>query len=111
MNNSRIDEKLLFAQNAITNSLNNQEIKTGLVEYRYDEVRLKLGEALYDKAFVLQAKQVKEYGDQYNATDGLNAGRALAIKLYTKHLKLARIRGPCPSAWGTRGGCRGCTRC
>ncbi len=91
MNNARIDEKLLFAQNAITNSLNNQEIKSGLVEYRYDEVRLKLGKALYDKAYVLQAKQVKEYGDQYNATDSLNEGRALANKVYTKHLKLARI--------------------
>jgi len=69
MRNLSIDSKLLFAQNAIANALGSEEIKSSLTSYGYDDTRLKEGEDLYNKASELQAIQVKEYGEQYSATD------------------------------------------
>ncbi len=53
--------------------------------------RLQKGDDLYNKASELQDIQVKEYGDQYSATDALNLAKAVANKTYIQHLKIARI--------------------
>ena len=91
MKNQTIDSKLLFAQNAIANALNTPEVASALSVFGYDETRLKEGEALYQTASDLQAKQMKEYGDQYAATDALNLAKAKANKEYMVHLKIARV--------------------
>ncbi len=91
MKDLTIDSKLLFAQNAITNALGSVEIKSAIAAYGYDDTRLQEGEALFNKASDLQAIQVKEYGDQYSATDALNLARAVANKTYMEYLKIARI--------------------
>ena len=91
MDNLTINSKLLFAQNAIANALSSEEIKSAVLNYGYDDARLKEGEALYTKASDLQAIQVKEYGEQYSATDALYLARAIANKTYMENLKIARI--------------------
>jgi hypothetical protein len=91
MKNLTIDSKLLFAQNAITNAVGSDEIKSAIAAYGYDDTRLQEGEALYSKASELQVIQVKEYGDQFSATDALNLAKAVANKTYIQHLKIARI--------------------
>ena len=91
MKNLTIDSKLLFAQNAIANALSSEEIKSAIANYGYDDARLKEGEALYRKALELQTIQVKEYGEQYTATDALYLTKAVANKTYMEHLKIARI--------------------
>ncbi len=91
MEHFTIASRLLFAQNAITNALGSEEIKSAMAAYGYDETRLQKGNALYNKASELQTIQVKEYGDQYSATDAMNLARAVANKTYMEHLKIARI--------------------
>ncbi|WP_109830826.1 hypothetical protein [Reichenbachiella versicolor] len=91
MNNQTIDGQLLFAQNAITNAIQTPGIAEPLAEFGYDNDRLIEGQAKYLKAADLQTKQIKEYGEQYSATDALNQSRDLAGKLYMTHLKIARV--------------------
>lgn len=91
MRNQSIDSKLLFAQNAISNAQTNAEIKTALAVFGYDDARMQEGEALYTKASDLQIQQVKEYGEQFAATDAMNLAKAMANKTYMVHVKIARI--------------------
>lgn len=91
MNNDTIDGALLFAQNAISNALNQAVLKPLLEEYGYTEERLKEGESLYKKADEAHLGQKKEYGEQYKATDELDEAKANAGNVYMKHLKIARI--------------------
>lgn len=91
MKDQSIDGKLLFAQNAINNALNNEPIKAALAGFGYDENKLTEGKSLYEKAADLQNKQKKEYGEQFAATDALNLSRAEANKTYLVHLKVARV--------------------
>ena len=85
------DSKLLFAQNAIANALAIKEVSTLLAQFGYTSTRIKEGEALYETAKELQAKQIKEYGEQYEATNILQLARAMANKTYIVHVKIARI--------------------
>ncbi len=89
--NNTLEGRLLFAQNAITNAINYTEVKNLLTEFGYTDKRLQEGRQLYEKANELQVKQQKEYGDQFAATDALNAAKASANRQYVNHLKLARI--------------------
>lgn len=91
MNNNTIDGALLFAQNAISNSLNQPLLKPFLEEYGYTAERLNQGEALYNKASEANSAHKKEYGEQYEATYELDETKAKAGKVYMKHLKVARI--------------------
>lgn len=91
MRNQSIDSKLLFAQNAINNALAIKEISSPLALFGYNQQRLKEGEKLYTKASELQIKQVKEYGEQYEASNVLHLTRAMANKTYMVHVKIARV--------------------
>lgn len=91
MKDQSIDGKLLFAQNAINNALNNEPIKAALAGFGYDEAKLTEGKSLYEKSADLQDRQKKEYGEQFAATDALNLSRADANKIYLIHLKVARV--------------------
>lgn len=91
MKDQTIDSKLLFAQNAIANALGIKEISTPLSMFGYNDNRLKEGETLYNTASDLHIKQVKEYGEQYAATDTFQLVRAKANKIYMVHVKIARV--------------------
>ena len=91
MRNQSIDSKLLFAQNAISNAQTNPEIIAALAVFGYDDAKMKVGEALYSKAAELQVKQVKEFGEQFAATDALHLAKAITNKTYLVHVKIARI--------------------
>ena len=91
MKNQSIDSKLLFAQNAISNAQTNPEIIAALAVFGYGDAKMKAGKVLYTKAAKLQIKQVKEYGEQFAATDALNLAKATTNKTYIVHVKIARI--------------------
>ena len=91
MKTQTIDGKLLFAQNAITNSINIPEIQQVLSGSGYDATKLGEGKALHDNAAVLQIKHKKEHGEQFEATDAMHLAKAVVNKTYMKHVKLARI--------------------
>ena len=86
-----MDGALLFAQNAISNALNQPVLKPLLEEYGYTDEKLREGEALYKNADEAHKIQKKEYGDQYAATSDLDEAKVNAGKVYMKHLKVARI--------------------
>jgi hypothetical protein len=91
MNNNTIDGALLFAQNAISNAINQAVLKPYFDEYGYTAEKLQEGDLLYKKAEEAHKVQKKEYGDQYAATSDLDIAKANADKVYKKHLKVARI--------------------
>jgi len=91
MKTQTLESKLLFAQNAITNALGNDEVNAMMAELGYDQDRLNEGQALHSTANELQTTQVKEYGEQFAATDELNNVRVAANAEYMKHVKIARI--------------------
>ena len=90
MRNS-LDQQFTFAGTAINNALTNHSIKNALAEFGYDDVKLREGLSIFQKANELHMKQIKEYGDQYTATDAVNVAREALSALYMKHLKIARI--------------------
>jgi hypothetical protein len=91
MNNKTIDGALLFAQNAITNAINQPALKPLLEDYGYNDARLSEGEDLYNIAQEAQILQKKEYGEQYEATAELDVAKANTDKEFKRHLKIARI--------------------
>lgn len=91
MKNNTIDSKLLNAQVAIENALSNTTIKEALALFGYDDAKLEAGKTLYEAAQDAQSKQKQEYGDQFAASDELNAAMSAANLIYMRHVKVARI--------------------
>jgi hypothetical protein len=91
MRNSSLDYQLMFAGNAINNALSNEPIKEALAEYGYDDEKLKEGLSMFQRANELHLKQLKEYGEQFTATDAVNDARQALNDVYLKHLKVARM--------------------
>lgn len=91
MNRDRIDGNLLFAQNAINNATNNEAIALALAEFGFDADRITEGRTLLNQAQILITAQIKEYGEQFAATDDMYEAHAEANASYMKHLKIARI--------------------
>lgn len=91
MKSNTIDAKLLTADMAISNASKNNVISTALAQYGYDETTLNEGKSLHEDAVRKQAKQKKEYGEQYEATDALDEALALGNDVYMRFVKLARI--------------------
>ncbi len=89
--NQALSTRLLAADLAISNALSDEQVKTYLAEYGYDDTRLNEGKALYNTVQELQQKQTREYGEQYEATDALSAKRAEASAVYMNHVKIARV--------------------
>ncbi|MBK8985454.1 MAG: hypothetical protein IPM39_05125 [Chloroflexi bacterium] len=86
-----IDQRLLEAQQAIDNSLNNPAILQAVARMGYDQPRLQAARALYDEVMVLVAAQKREYGEQYEATGDLQAAWDAADLAYKRTLKICRI--------------------
>ena len=90
MNNHAIESELLFAKTVITNA-GQPPLSESLAVYGYDEATIQEGEQLRATAQELQAKQVKEYGEQYQATDELASARTNANAHYMVHVKIGRV--------------------
>ena len=89
-----IDQFMLSAQVAIDNALTDTEIGPLIAEYGYDEARLNEGKSLLTTIQNLQQKQIREYGEQYAASDFLKNKWGEANALYMKHVKIARVALP-----------------
>lgn len=86
-----IQDRLLAAQIAIENALNDEEIAPLLTAYGYDVTKLNVGNALRQAAMQEVQRQVEEYGDQFTATDIVNQAWQQANAEYMKHVKIARV--------------------
>ena len=84
-------QRLMEAQVAIDNSLNNPTILNAVAAFGYDAARLQAGRALYDEVMGLAAAQEREYGEQYEATAVVNAAWGTADLAYKKALKISRV--------------------
>lgn len=91
MKTNTLESKILSADVAISAAKEYPEINTAVAEYNYDAPRLDEGKALQKEANTLHKKQIKEYGDQFQATNDLDSIKSKANKMYMKHLKVARI--------------------
>ncbi len=86
-----MDNLLGSAELAISNALTNEEIKSKLLEYNYDDVRLNEGLELHKKAHDLFKKQKDEYSDQFKSKEDLDAAYKNANPLYIEQITLARF--------------------
>jgi len=86
-----IQNLLLQAQTAIDNALTDDEVKGFLSVFGYDETALNSGKTLLDEAGRLNQQQLKEYGDQYSATQEFSAKWETAKSDYTRFTKIARV--------------------
>ena len=93
MKKNTLESKLLTADVAISAGKDHPEIKAAVAEYNYDDARLDVGKALQKKADTLHKKQIKEYGDQFQASNDLDSIKSKANKMYMKHLKVAHHDG------------------
>lgn len=91
MPNQSIDSRLLAAQVAIDNALNDAEVQGYLAQYGYDSVRIGQGKSLYDTVQALHQKQKAEYGDQFAATEAVQAALEEANAEYMRSVKVARV--------------------
>ncbi|NIR48544.1 hypothetical protein GWO43_08945 [candidate division KSB1 bacterium] len=86
-----IDARLVAAQVAIDNALSNPDVQSYLSVYGYDADKIGAGKALYDNAQQLHQQQVKEYGDQFAASDALKSTWEQAKAEYMRFVKIARV--------------------
>jgi hypothetical protein len=86
-----IDSFLQQVRLGVENAQKVPAISDALALYGFDAARIKAGADLLAEAETLQAAQVKEYGEQYQATAALNEAQAAADKLYGLHRRLAKL--------------------
>ncbi len=86
-----IDQRLLDAQVAIDGALADEGIRAAVEIFSYDEAKLQAGQTLYQEAQDLVNKQKAEYGDQYEATEIVQAAWNEANTAYMRALKIARV--------------------
>ncbi len=86
-----IQDRLLAAQVAIHNALDDESLQGYLADFGYTQAKLEAGKALYETALAAQQTQQSEYGDQYDATDNVNRLWEEANKVYMRYVKVARI--------------------
>jgi len=86
-----IDSFLQQVRLGIQNAQDVPEIASALAGFGFDAARVQAGATLLDTAETLQAVQVKEYSEQYQATTTLDAAQAAADKLFGTHRKLAKL--------------------
>jgi hypothetical protein len=86
-----IDERLMAAQVAIDNTLNDEGVLDAVSVFGYDREKLIAARKLHDEARELVSKQKVEYGEQYEATETVRAAWDEANAAYMRALKVARI--------------------
>jgi hypothetical protein len=88
---NKVNDFLMYAKTMIENALSDNDVKTALAGYGYDEAMLQTGKTLYDEAFELNLAQKKETGEKVAATTEFNNLWAEVDQQYMKTLKVARI--------------------
>jgi SHS2 domain-containing protein len=88
---NKVNDFLMSAKIMIENALSDNDVKTALAGYGYDEAMLQAGKTLYDEAFELDLAQKKETGEKVAATTEFNNLWAEVDQQYMKTLKVARI--------------------
>ncbi len=86
-----IEERLLSAQVAINNALDDADIQSELSQLGYTAAKIQAGKTLLDEAQALVNQQKVEYGEQYQATEVVRLAWDAANKAYTRTLKVARV--------------------
>ncbi len=86
-----IAQQLLDAELAINNTLASPTILAAVGTYGYTAIRMQTAKTLFQEALELTEKQKKEYGDQYEATAGVQRAWDEAAVAYAASLKIARI--------------------
>ncbi len=79
------------ATTLLTNAQEHPEISAALDAFGYDAAVLQEGQMLLDTARTLYDAQIKEYGEQYAATQAFVDETKAADKLYAAHRRLAKI--------------------
>lgn len=79
------------ATTILANAQGQPEIAAALEAFGYDATVLQEGQALLDTARSLYDAQIKEYGEQYAATQAFETACLQADKAYTAHRRLASI--------------------
>ncbi len=86
-----IEDRLLAAQVATGNALNEADILAELSIFGYDEAKIQAGQTLYDETQALVNQQKVEYGEQYEATEAVKSAWTEADKVYKRTLKVGRV--------------------
>ena len=102
-----IKTTLLQAETAIVNISENADIKALLANYGYDDAKLAAGLTLFTTATTLHENQLKEYGDQYSATQSFKRAVTAARETYMEHVKIARVAMKGSPAGGAKLGLSG----
>ncbi len=85
-----IDERLSKYELMLNVALNDEEAKTLLAAYGYTEPVNQEGKGLFDKAYVLNQTQKKEYGEKFGATEVYQKARLSAYEMYIEFAELTR---------------------
>jgi hypothetical protein len=91
MNNENIESRLYFTKNALDTVLSNPSIKNKLLEFGYDDEKLQKGLKFFEKANALHHQQLKEYGEQFEASAEVEKAYKAAWVVYIKYIKIARL--------------------
>ncbi|UCH97859.1 MAG: hypothetical protein JSV88_13670 [Candidatus Aminicenantes bacterium] len=86
-----MENVLGIAELAFTTAKTDEEIKTPLLEYNYDDARLDQCLAVHKKAKEDYQKQIKERSDQFQATAELETALDEANPVYIEHITLTRL--------------------
>jgi len=86
-----MSEKLVGAKLALTNALEQTDIKEALAEMGFTEARLNEGLALYQATDTLYQQQKREYTDQYLASEALQNAWGEAQTLFKKYATAAKL--------------------
>lgn len=76
---------------AIEQTTKYPDIAQTMADYTYNNEKLQEGSNLLAQTLLMQDAQHKEYGEQYEATDGLEKSKEEARSLYIEHVGIARI--------------------
>jgi hypothetical protein len=91
MKTRSLEYKLRFAERALSNAMASDLIKNAVADFGYDEKRMLEGQALYEKANKLYVQQIKEYSEQFGASQALKEIYEEASQVYMTHVKIARM--------------------
>ena len=86
-----IEQRLMMMQLALDTLETDNTIQTKLASFSYDNQRRAQGRQLYAEAVSWQQQQQAAYGEQYSATDTLDALWNTADAEYMRLVKIARI--------------------
>jgi hypothetical protein len=86
-----IAKKLHSIGNTLSGVLKSPEIQKKLGRYGYTNERILVGKNLWDKTNSLMTKQVKEYGNQYAATDEQEKFFSSTYSQYMIVVKIGRV--------------------